>query len=97
MSNENESDQKEQLVLFTTVGCHLCEQAKAVYDNVLNPAYFQLEERDIADSDAMIEQYGVRIPVIQHESSGKELNWPFTEQELVDFLTPLLSVVPSED
>ena len=77
---------KEHLLFYTTVGCHLCDQAKAIYQATLNPDFFWVETVDIANSDALIERYGVRIPVIRHEPSGRELGWPFGPEELVEFL-----------
>lgn len=78
---------KEQLVFYTTAGCHLCDQAKAVYQATLNPEFFQVEEVDIADDDALVERYGVRIPVILQQRTGRELGWPFGPAELVEFLS----------
>lgn len=82
-----EAEQKEQLVFYTTLGCHLCDQAKAIYQATLNPVFFAVEEVDIADDDALVERYGVRIPVILQKHSGRELGWPFGPQELVEFLS----------
>lgn len=46
----------------------------------------EVEEVDISVSDALFERYGVRIPVLQHPDE-KELDWPFSPQQLRDFLT----------
>lgn len=94
MADNNHSQQsasgaargKEQLVFYTTVGCHLCEQAQAIYTAVLNPAFFTVEVVDIADDDALVERYGTRIPVILQKATGRELGWPFDPMKLVDFL-----------
>lgn len=85
--NTQNTQDKEHLRFYTTAGCHLCEQAKAIYQATLNPAFFAVEEVDIADSDALIECYGTRIPVLQQKLSGRELGWPFGPQELVEFLS----------
>ena len=77
---------KEQLIFYTTLGCHLCEDAKAIYTSVLSPEYFSVEEVDIADSPALVDQYGTRIPVLKRCKDNTELNWPFTPQQLMDFL-----------
>ena len=37
----------------------------------------EYEKIDIADDDALIEQYGVRIPVLRRLSDNAELGWPF--------------------
>ena len=78
---------KEAVTLFGTGGCHLCEEALALLHATLNPDFFTISEIDIADSDAMVEQYGVRIPVLRRDLDGSELNWPFGVEELIAFLS----------
>lgn len=78
---------KISLVLFHTEHCHLCEQAAALCAAVLNPEFFEVNLIDIADSDALVERYGVRIPVLRHDASDRELGWPFDVQQLIDFLS----------
>jgi glutaredoxin len=76
----------KQIILYTTSGCHLCEQAKALLEPYLVSRRLWLKEVEIADSDDLIDRYGVRIPVIALANSGAELNWPFDSQELEDFV-----------
>lgn len=78
---------KESVTLFGTSACHLCEQAEAVLVAVLNPEFFDIHHQDIADSDALIEQYGVRIPVLRRDADGSELNWPFDVNGVMEFLS----------
>ncbi len=40
---------------------------------------------EIADDDALVERYGIRIPVVQ--TATAEIGWPFTLIELQTFLT----------
>ena len=66
------------LVLYSTSACHLCELA----EDLLREAQargekLEYEKIDIADDDALIEQYGVRIPVLRRLSDNAELGWPF--------------------
>ncbi len=67
--------------LYGTSACHLCDVAEALLAQVL--AGFsageqpQIELIDIADSDALIERYGTRIPVLRRVGDGVELDWPF--------------------
>ncbi|HOW76563.1 MAG TPA: glutaredoxin family protein [Candidatus Competibacteraceae bacterium] len=61
------------LLLYTTSGCHLCEQAEALLQSVGAP----VETVEIADDEALLERYGVRIPVLRHRETGGELDWPF--------------------
>ncbi len=70
------------LILYTTLGCHLCEQAKDELWPVLEHVGWRLEEVDIADSDALIARYGTRIPVVARADSGSELGWPFGASEV---------------
>jgi glutaredoxin len=79
-----------KVYLYSTVGCHLCEQAKVILWPVLLQYQFRLVEVDIADSDELIEQYGTRIPVLHINNNSRELNWPFTAQD-VDILFAELS------
>lgn len=76
------------IILYTTGGCHLCEQAKALLWPVISSQQLRLKEVDIAESDELIERYGVRIPVIalSGADNGAELNWPFDSEELLSFV-----------
>lgn len=62
-----------KLVLYGTSFCHLCEQAEVV----LQAVGVEAEHIDIAEDDALLEKYGVRIPVVKREDTGAELGWPF--------------------
>lgn len=77
---------KEVLVFYTTAGCHLCDLARAVYQQTLSPEWFTVRERDIAESDELIAQYGSRIPVLKRSRDGSELAWPFDARALMGFL-----------
>lgn len=66
-----------QIYLYSTLGCHLCDQAKSVLWPLLLQYRYELVEVDIATNDELIERYGVRIPVLSTVDSSDELNWPF--------------------
>jgi hypothetical protein len=70
------------LTLYTTAGCHLCEHAEAI----LEQGGHVFRAVDIADDLSLMEQYGVRIPVVK-DTSGNELRWPFDGTQLEAFLT----------
>ena len=72
--------------LYGTSACHLCELAQAMI-MAEEPLRDELviEEVDISESDILMERYGVRIPVLQHPD-GRELNWPFTREQLHNLL-----------
>jgi hypothetical protein len=42
---------------------------------------------DIADDDALINQYGTRIPVLKRDDTQHELGWPFNLNDLQKFIT----------
>lgn len=73
-----------QIILYTTLGCHLCEQAKAQLYPVLEGRNAAIEEVDIADSEILMDRYGIRIPVVQCD--GAELDWPFTSADFAELL-----------
>lgn len=72
------------VILYTTAGCHLCDQAKEMILPQLSAGGWQLQEVEIAESDALIDCYGIRIPVVA--TGEQELGWPFDEQQLEVFL-----------
>jgi len=75
----------KSLLLYTTQGCHLCEQAETLlapvleYMNANFPDGIALQAVEISESPALVEQYGIRIPVIKLEGQAEELSWPFDE------------------
>ena len=75
-----------QLTLYSTLGCHLCDDAKSIIWSVLPHFDTTLGEVDIADDDALIEAYGVRIPVVKLNDRDDDLGWPFTAEQLIDYL-----------
>ena len=70
------------VVLYTTLGCHLCDQARELL-LMVNPDV-QIEAVDVAEDDDLIARYGERIPVLLH--NGRELAWPFGLLDLQAFL-----------
>jgi glutaredoxin len=68
--------------LFGTSGCHLCEEAEAV----LREIGIQWNYVDVADDDGLIEEYGIRIPVLKRCDTGAELGWPFDVDAVARFL-----------
>ncbi len=73
-----------QYYLFGTEGCHLCEQALAIIFD--NPQALDVEVKDIIEKQAWLDQFSIRIPVLQHIASGQELDWPFDDQTLKQFI-----------
>ena len=77
-----------ELTFYTTDGCHLCEDAILLLQRLLAEysEQYQIELIDIAQSDELIEEYGIRIPVLQKTSLEKDLGWPFDYQGVLDYV-----------
>jgi len=71
-----------KLVLYGTTFCHLCEEAEAM----LHAVGVEAQYIDIAEDDALLEKYGVKIPVVKREDTGAELGWPFDATAVRRFL-----------
>lgn len=63
-----------QLTLFQRDDCPLCDQALAVLAQARVPEF---ETVWIDDDEALEARYGIRVPVLRDEVSGRELGWPF--------------------
>ncbi len=72
-----------KVVLYSTQGCHLCELAMQLLQQ-LNIT-IEITEIEIGDDDQLVEKYGTTIPVVEF-ANGKQLNWPFTEQQVLGCL-----------
>ena len=73
------------LELYSTSACHLCDQALAII-KPYEGKHFNLKVVDIADSDSLLERYGIRIPVVKFTDSEEELGWPFSNDEFASWL-----------
>ncbi len=78
------------LRLYSTDGCHLCEQAigmlyyaKQHGDIDLN---LPIEFVDIIIDPKLVAQFGDVIPVLQRLSDEKTLNWPFEYETMVNWI-----------
>ena len=71
--------------LFGTAGCHLCEQAEEIINNLSGAVIF--EKKDIIENSEWSEKYAIRIPVLYHLKSRQELGWPFDETGLSQFIS----------
>jgi glutaredoxin len=52
------------VTLYGRPGCHLCDDARTVLEQVRTTHPFRLEEVDIEADDALFKRYLERIPVI---------------------------------
>lgn len=71
--------------LLGTLGCHLCELAEEVLMPLVEHG-LMVELVDVADSQALFEAYGLRIPVLRRVDTGAELGWPFDAEQVVRFV-----------
>lgn len=99
------------LTLHGTLGCHLCEQAETIILQVFdaNPGLetvLAVALQDIAEDDALIEAYGLRIPVLESDVGLEPLCWPFDHGAVVAYFNTCLqrfrtahdhSAVPGQD
>ena len=81
---------REEIILYTTFGCHLCEQVEAMI--------FALNEKknltktheviafDIIDDEKILEEYRTTIPVLKNRTTNEKLFWPFSFEELEEWL-----------
>lgn len=85
------------LVLYSTLGCHLCEQAETLLQSLPLSAPLPIDVVDISDDDTLLQRYGTRIPVLGWEETStsevsgtyqcRELDWPFDAAAVLAFLT----------
>jgi len=53
-----------QVTFYTKAGCHLCEEARDMLEDIAALTQFELTEIDIRGDTNIFEQYRYRIPVI---------------------------------
>ena len=68
------------LMLLSSPGCHLCDQAEEIVDHV----GVSFEVVDISLNVDLVRLYGVRIPVLKR-GDGAELGWPFDALDVERF------------
>jgi glutaredoxin-like protein DUF836 len=72
------------LILYQRDDCHLCDLALEVLARARVPEF---ESVFIDDEAALEERYGVRVPVLRDADTGTELDWPFDDARLGEFLS----------
>lgn len=78
------------LLLLGTAGCHLCEQAEEIIRECLPNDYDSvIEYIDIAEQEHWQAQYAIRIPILYHPASKKELAWRFEVADVKEFMRSL--------
>lgn len=75
-----------EIILYSTLGCHLCELALQEIEPVLMDSQWLLKEIDIAEDLTLLEAYGTSIPVLHYPKKNKQLYWPFDNLQVKQFL-----------
>lgn len=75
-----------QLLFYTTDHCQLCELAESLLAQTPIEPPIPVDVVDISQSEDLVARYGTRIPVLRRGDTGEELDWPFTQKELLVFL-----------
>jgi glutaredoxin len=70
-----------RLTLYSKPGCHLCDEMKLVIDAVRSRVPLALEVVDISTDPALMELYGVEIPVLMIDGK-KAAKYRITAAEL---------------
>jgi hypothetical protein len=85
-----------RLKLFGTAGCHLCEEAEHLLGEYMASGQKEIavETADIAEQEDWHERYALRIPVLYHPQSGRELAWPFDGPQLEEFISEIATPHP---
>ncbi len=60
----SESTRQPQVTLYTKAGCHLCQDARDMLDEIAGQVDYELTEIDIRGNSEIFERYRYRIPVI---------------------------------
>lgn len=83
------------IVLLSTQACHLCELAQVELQRAfstsaiqsLSQQYsFDVFLQDIIDQPQWLEMFAEKIPVLLDESSTLTLEWPFSSEDVVNWL-----------
>jgi glutaredoxin len=64
VERESSTPNTLKVVFYTKAGCHLCDDARDVLEEVAADIPFDLTEIDIRSDLGIFEQYRYRIPVI---------------------------------
>ncbi|HIC45454.1 MAG TPA: glutaredoxin family protein [Methylophaga aminisulfidivorans] len=67
--------------LYTTAGCHLCEQAQELLHASSQAYAIDIKPIEIGDDDKLVEEFGVHIPVVEFPDK-QQLFWPFDLTQL---------------
>jgi hypothetical protein len=80
--------------LYSSEGCHLCEQAIELIEHVIPDHQISIvdiidgniEGDNVGSEQNLVELYGVHIPVLERLSDNTKLFWPFEQSQLVELI-----------
>ena len=78
--------QHDRLVLYSRAGCHLCEDAAVLLDEMVGHDGYRTV--DIGSDDELLVRYGHRIPVVALDGVDR-LEVPITAPDLRDVVAEL--------
>ena len=64
LGSKNQTVAEPTVTFYTKAGCHLCDDARQLLEDVATEIAYKLTEVDIRSDTALFEQYRYRIPVI---------------------------------
>jgi glutaredoxin len=75
-----------RLTIYERDGCHLCDEARELLDQLIGPEAY--ERVDVDTSDELVLRYGFRLPVIALDGVDR-LEAPITGPDLRDLVADL--------
>ncbi|SET28067.1 glutaredoxin family protein [Thalassotalea agarivorans] len=70
--------------LYSSDGCHLCEQAHALISELISEN--TLNVIDIVESEQLVARFGVHIPVFENTETQELVYWPFDKSMIAKVL-----------
>lgn len=77
-----------RVILYERDGCHLCDEARVLLDEMLGPDRYA--RVDIEADDSLILRYGFRIPVVALDGADR-LEAPITAPDLRALLAEMVA------
>lgn len=72
--------------LLSRTECHLCDDAHALLDALQPKGSVVVTVVNIDDSPPLLRRYGAKIPVVRRTDNDAKLFWPFTFDELREWV-----------
>jgi hypothetical protein len=79
----------EKVILYTKLNCQLCQDAYLMLMEITLDIPLEIDLMDIthAHNSDIHDQYAERIPVLAKPGNKVELDWPFTPDDIRNYLT----------